>query len=121
MDRTREKLVWFHSRSGGCIGVFAFDCTLKLVFQVAVPPGEVTVIVPELAPNGTLTVIFLSVAIRLTAVTPPNFTSETSASGPDNKRARLRGRSSCPKLHKQCSREEMRFLRPQQRPARTGP
>jgi hypothetical protein len=48
--------------------------TVKLDVLVAVPPGVVTVIVPVVAPVGTVAVIFVSELTMKAAVTPLNLT-----------------------------------------------
>ena len=51
--------------------------TVKLVVLVAVPPASTTVIVPVVAPDGTVAVIRVAVATGETAATPLNFTDVT--------------------------------------------
>jgi hypothetical protein len=50
---------------------------LKFVVLVAVPPGVVTVILPVVAPEGTVAVTDVAVLVENVAVTPLNFTAVT--------------------------------------------
>lgn len=50
---------------------------LKSVALAAVPPGVVTVILPEVAPTGTVDVIDMSLStVKLVAPVPLNFTAD---------------------------------------------
>ena len=48
---------------------------VKLALLVAVPPGVVTLIVPVVAPAGTVAVIWVSLFTAKAAVVPLNFTA----------------------------------------------
>ena len=55
--------------------------TVKLVVLVAVPPASTTVIVPVVAPDGTVAVICVAELVTgETAATPLNFTDVTVTS-----------------------------------------
>jgi hypothetical protein len=56
---------------------FVTVVTLKLVALVAVPPGVVTVILPVVAPAGTVAVTDVAVLVVNVAVTPLNLTAVT--------------------------------------------
>ena len=51
--------------------------TVKSVVLVAVPPGVVTVILPVVAPDGTVAVTEVAVLVVNIAVTPLNLTAVT--------------------------------------------